>query len=89
MVMRGFYLCHQTVYNWVQKFGVELGIKRRSRRKGKCGKKWHVDATYVCIKAHWCYLYRAIDKEGNLVDKNARRGLEGKVENLLPAKVAE
>ena len=31
-------------------------------------KKWHADATYICIKGHWCYLYRAIDKEGNLVD---------------------
>ena len=30
-----------------------------------------------------------VDKEGNLVDKNARRGLEGKVEKLLAVKVAE
>jgi len=68
MVMRGFELCHQTVHNWVQIFGVELGIKLRARRKGKAGGKWHADATYVCIKGYWCYLYRAIDKEGNLVD---------------------
>ncbi len=68
MAMRGFYLSHQTVHNWCQTFGVELGLKLRSGRKGKCGKKWHADTTYVCIKGHWCYLYRAIDKEGNLVD---------------------
>ena len=28
-----------------------------------------------------------VDKEGNLVDKNARSGLEGKVEKLLAAEV--
>ena len=66
--MRGIHLSHQTVYNWVHVFGVELGIKLRNRRHGKCGKKWHVDATYIKIEGRWCYLYRAIDKEGNLVD---------------------
>ena len=68
MAMRGFHLSHQTVHNWVQTFGVELGLKLRERRTGKAGKKWHVDATYIKVDGHWCYLYRAIDKEGNLVD---------------------
>ena len=68
MVMRNIQLSHQTVHNWVQTFGVDLGIKLRARRKGKAGKKWHVDATYICIKGYWHYLYRAIDKAGNLVD---------------------
>lgn len=66
MVMRGFHLSHQTVHNWVQTFGVELGIKLRVRRKGRAGKKWHADATYICIKGHWYYIYRAIDRERNL-----------------------
>ena len=30
--------------------------------------KWHVDATYIKIEGRWCYLYRAIDKEGDLID---------------------
>ena len=68
MVLRNITLCHQTVHNWVQTFGVELGIKLRARRKGKAGKKWHADATYICINGYWYYLYRAIDKAGNLVD---------------------
>jgi len=68
MVMRGFHLSHQTVHNWVQTFGVELGLKCQVDRKGKAGKKWHINATYVKISGRWCYLYRAIDKEGNLVD---------------------
>ena len=68
MAMRRFYLSHQTVHNWVQTFGVELGLKLRARRKGKNGKKWNADATYIKIEGRWCYFYRAIDKDGNLVD---------------------
>jgi len=68
MAMRNVSLSHQTVHNWVQTFGIELGLKLRKRRQGQCGEKWHADATYLCIKGHWYYLYRAIDKDGNLVD---------------------
>ena len=68
MVMRNIYLSHQTVHNWIQTFGVELGMKLRVWRKGKAGRKWHVDATYICVKGYWHYLYRAIDTDGNLVD---------------------
>jgi transposase-like protein len=68
MIMRGFHLCHQTIHNWTQTFGVELGLKLRERRQGRAGKKWHVDATYIRVEGRWCYFYRAIDKENNLVD---------------------
>ena len=49
MAIRGLYLSHQTVHNWVQTFGVEIGMKLRTRRKGQSGNKWHTDATYVKI----------------------------------------
>ncbi len=68
MAMRGFYLSHQTVHNWAQTFGVELGLKLRKQRDGKASDQWHVDATYLRIEGRWCYFYRAIDKDGNLVD---------------------
>jgi len=68
MVMRGFQLSHQTVHNWAHTFGVELGLKIRARRIGGIGKKWHMDITYIKVNGEDCYLYRAIDKEGNLVD---------------------
>ncbi|OGT06406.1 MAG: hypothetical protein A2X78_01510 [Gammaproteobacteria bacterium GWE2_37_16] len=67
MSMRGFNLCHQTVNNWVQTFGVDLGLKLCSRRKGKAGVKGHAYAPYVKVEGRWCYLYRAIDKERKLV----------------------
>jgi len=68
MATRGINLSHQTVHNWTQTFGTELGIKLRQSRKGAVGKKWHTDATYIKVEGRWCYLYRAIDKQGNLVD---------------------
>ncbi|PHQ82241.1 MAG: IS6 family transposase [Coxiella sp. (in: Bacteria)] len=68
MAMRGFHLSHQTVHNWPHRFGPELGLKLRKRRYKNVSDKWHVDATYLRIEGRWCYFYRAIDKEGNLVD---------------------
>ena len=64
----GIHLSHQTVHNWTQTFGVELGLKLRERRKGENGKEWHTDSTYIQVEGRGCYFYRAIDKEGNLVD---------------------
>jgi putative transposase len=40
----------------------------RKRRAGKAGRCWHVDETYVKVAGEWCYLYRAIDRDGTLVD---------------------
>ncbi len=68
MILRGFSFCHQTVHNWVQTFGIMLGRKCRASRKGKAGLKWNIDATYLKVEGRWCYLYRAIDKNGDLVD---------------------
>ena len=68
MALRNIYLSHQTVHNWVQTFGVELGINLRLARQGKTGKKWHIDSTEIKIEGRTCYFYRCIDKSGNLID---------------------
>ena len=37
--------------------------------KGGSGRRsWHVDETYLKVRGRWCYLYRAIDRNGDLVD---------------------
>jgi len=36
--------------------------------EGKQADRGYVDETYVNVKGKWCYLYRAIDRDGNLVD---------------------
>ena len=32
------------------------------------GRSWYVDETYLKVHGRWCYLYRAIDRTGTLVD---------------------
>ena len=29
---------------------------------------WYLDETYVKVGGRWCYLYRAIDHDGDLID---------------------
>ena len=40
----------------------------RRRRRGKAGRGWYVDETYIKVDGRWCYVYRAIDRSGVLVD---------------------
>jgi len=40
----------------------------RARRRGQTGTQWHADETYVRVDGAWYSLYRAIDRDGNLVD---------------------
>ena len=42
--------------------------KRRHRMRRRSGRSWYVDETYLKVQGRWCYLYRAIDRDGNLVD---------------------
>src|ERR671919_2222553 len=67
-LMRGYQFTHETVREWEARFAPLLTEHLRRKRKGKAGKRWYVDETYLKVKGKWCYLYRAIDREGNLVD---------------------
>jgi len=60
------------------RFAPLLTARLRAKRRGKAGKKWHADETYVKVDGRWCYLYRAIDADGNLVDSmlSATRDME-------------
>jgi putative transposase len=39
---------------------------------------WYVDVTYIKVHGKWCYVYRAIDHDGNLVDSRVseKRNME-------------
>ena len=55
------------IWRWVQRYGPEL--EERPRRHLKpTHKSWRVDETYVRVKGRWCYLYRAIDSSGVMID---------------------
>jgi putative transposase len=65
---RGFVFTHETVRDWEARFAPLLAEHLRGKRWGQAGRSWYVDETYVKVNGAWCYLYRAIDREGNLVD---------------------
>ena len=68
MLERGFEFSHETVRLWEEKYAPLITEYLRKRRKGKLGKSWYVDETYIKVKGEWCYLYRAIDRDGTLID---------------------
>jgi len=72
-LVRGFEFTHGAVDDWEARFApliteMERSAVLRSRRRGKAGRSWYVDETYVKVSGKWCYLYRSIDRDGNLVD---------------------
>jgi transposase-like protein len=78
LLVRGFQFTHETVRDWEARFAPMITKQLRSRRRGKAGRSWYVDETFVKVSGKWCYLYRAMDREGNLIDSmlSERRDLE-------------
>jgi putative transposase len=65
---RGFVFSHEAVRDWEARFAPLLAARLRAMRRGTAGAKWHADETHLRVGGRWCYLYRAIDREGNLVE---------------------
>ncbi len=67
-LVRGFAFTHEAVRDWEARFAPLLTARLRAKRRGQADVKWHADETYVRVDGRWCYLYRAIDRDGNLVE---------------------
>jgi putative transposase len=67
-LVRGIVCSHEAVRDWEAKLTPALVEGMRRRRRGKVGKSWYVDETYIKVHGHWRYLDRAIDRNGALVD---------------------
>ena len=68
VLVRGLVFSHEAVREWEAKLTPALAEDLRRRRRGKTGRRWDVDETYIKVRGRWCYLYRAIDRSGALVD---------------------
>jgi len=65
---RGFPFAHEAIRDWEARFAPLIAEQLRTKRRGQAGTSWYVDETYLKVHGKWCYLYRAIDQDGNLVD---------------------
>lgn len=67
MQERGVEVDPSTIFRWVQRYAPELE-KRVRRYQGHRSGSWRVDETYVRVGGRWKYLFRAVDKHGQLID---------------------
>ena len=89
LLQRGYTISHETIRAWEFRFAPLISDQLRRRRTGRAGRSWYLDETYVKVAGRWCYLYRAIDRDGQLLDSMlsehrdrsaARRFLRGLLE---------
>ena len=64
---RGLKADHTTIWRWVQCYAPALNQRCRQELKPTKG-SWRVDETYVRIRGHWFYLYRAVGSAGAPID---------------------
>src|ERR1700744_229822 len=67
-LIRGIVFSYEAVRDWEAKLTPTMAEALRLRRCRKVGRIWYVDETYIKVQGRWCYLYRAIDTSGALVD---------------------
>jgi putative transposase len=71
LLLRDIQVSHEAVRDWETKLlpvmGEQLRKCRRGKRRGP-GVSWYVDETYLKVRGKWTYLYRAIDRDGSLID---------------------
>src|SRR5215212_1606844 len=67
MLERGVTVSYETVRQWCAKFGQAYANELR-RRRPRPGDKWHLDEVVLKIKGKLCYLWRAVDQSGVVLD---------------------
>jgi putative transposase len=67
-LQRGITFSHEAVRDWALKLAPRLADTLRKNRRGAVGTSGYVDEIYMKVQGRWSYLYRAIDREGNLID---------------------
>jgi putative transposase len=69
---RGIDISHETVRFWWNRFGPMFAAEIRKRRvanmRGYTQWRWHLDEVFVKINGKLCYLWRAVDHEGEVLE---------------------
>ena len=67
LLQRGIEVSYQTIKNWNDKFG-DLFADEIRRRRPKPSRRWHIDEMHTKICGKRCYLWRAVDDKGVVLD---------------------
>jgi len=69
---RGIDINHETVRFWWNRFGPMFAAEIRKRRvahmRGYPQWRWHLDEVFVKVNGRVCYLWRAVDHEGEVLE---------------------
>ena len=72
-LVRGMVFSHETVREWEAKLTPALAKELRWRRRGKAGRSWYVDATYIKVDGRWCYIWTSpLGVEGSLTNPSTQ-----------------
>jgi putative transposase len=64
---RGIDISYETIRCWTMKFGTAITANIRQARP-RPDSVWHLDEMVVRIRGQWMYMWRAVDREGEVVD---------------------
>ena len=67
LLERGYEVTHETIRSWEFRFAPLLADQLRAKRRGRSSESWYLDETYLKVAGRWCYLYRAIDRDGETI----------------------
>jgi putative transposase len=69
---RGIDISHETVRFWWKRIGPMFAAEIRKRRvahmRGFPEWRWHLDEVFVKVNGKFCYLWRAVDHEGEVLE---------------------
>ena len=67
LAQRGITVSYEAIRLWCLTFGSAYA-RRLRRRQGRLGDIWHLDEVFVTIQGRRCYLWRAVDQDGDVID---------------------
>src|ERR671923_1486838 len=78
LFIRGVVVSYEAMRKWCRKFGQPYANQLR-RRRLRPGDKWHLDEVFLTINGERHYLWRAVDRDGDVLDilVQRRRGTKG------------
>jgi putative transposase len=85
---RGLDVSYETVRRWVLKFG-PLFARELRRRRSRPTSQWHLDEMAVMIGGKPFWLWRAVDREGEVLDLLVQRRRNTTAAIKLDAQTAE